>query len=193
MANKKTLALSKDQYTTIIETLNSGIIRSDGTTIKPNNRIATILVIEANTGLRIGDVLSLRFTDIIKDGDRYRLDIVEQKTSKKRTFTIPYDVRNYLELYILRNNIEKTAVIFPISERAVQKQLKMICDHLNYERLSTHSFRKFFATQIYINENYNIELVRQLLQHSSTSTTQKYIGIGSKELENAITSNLNLI
>ena len=41
-----------------------------------NNRIATALVIQANLGLRIGDILNLRLQDIIRDGDRYRLNIM---------------------------------------------------------------------------------------------------------------------
>jgi site-specific recombinase XerD len=68
----------------------------------------------------------------------------------------------------------------------VQKQLKIVCDYLGIEGISTHSFRKYFATQIYLNSNYNIELVRQLLQHSTTAITQKYIGIGPAELEKAL-------
>lgn len=59
--------------------------------------------------------------------------------------------------------------------------------------VSTHSFRKFYATQIYINNNYNIMLVKELLQHASIETTQEYIGIGSEELEKAIQNNLNLL
>lgn len=59
--------------------------------------------------------------------------------------------------------------------------------------VSTHSFRKFFATQIYINNDYNVRLVQELLQHSSIAITQKYLGISSKQLENAIQNNLNLI
>ena len=185
MANKKTKALTTEEYKLIIETLRSNFMY-DGKEFRANNRVATALVIQSNLGLRIGDVLALRLKDIVRDGNRYRLDIIEDKTDKSRTFTVTNDIYNYIKMYCLENNIKSTAKIFDISDRAVQKQLKIVCDYLGIEGISTHSFRKYFATQIYINSNYNIELVRQLLQHSTSTVTQRYIGIGSRELEKAL-------
>lgn len=186
--NKKTVALDKSQYKNIIDTMNKGFLNSRG-----NHRIATALVIEANLGLRISDILQLKLDDIVKDGERYRLDIVEQKTGKERTFTVPLQLYSYLQAYCLDNGIKNDERIFPISERAVQKHLKLVCDYLGYENISTHSFRKFYATQIYIDNNYNIALVQELLQHSSPTITQRYIGISKAEVEKAIEKNLNLI
>ena len=50
MANKKSLALTKEQYENLI-----GAMRKGGNTFRANDRIATALVLEANLGLRIGD------------------------------------------------------------------------------------------------------------------------------------------
>lgn len=75
--NIKTVALTREQYQAIIQTMKQGI-----TGCRPNERVATALVLEANLGLRISDIIHLRLADIIKDGERYRLSIVEQKTKK---------------------------------------------------------------------------------------------------------------
>ena len=83
--------------------------------------------------------------------------------------------------------------MFNITKRSRQRQLKIVCDFLEYDGISTHSFRKFFATQIYINNNYNIALVQQLLQHSSPTITQKYIGIQQKDTEKAIENHICLL
>ena len=96
-------------------------------------------------------------------------------------------------MYCLENRIKSNAKIFDISDRAIQKHLKLVCDYLEFENISTHSFREYFATQIYINNNYNIALVRQLLQHSNTSITQKYIGISTQEVENALNNHIKLL
>ena len=192
MANMKTKALTTEEYKLIIDTLRSNFKYNDKE-FRANNRIATALVIQSNLGLRIGDVLALRLNDIVKDGDRYRLDIIEEKTGKQRTFTVQTEVYNYIKMYCLENNIKSTAKIFDIGERAVQKQLKIVCDYLNIEKVSTHSFRKYFATQIYINSNYNIALVKELLQHSNTNVTQRYIGISSKEVETALNNHICLL
>lgn len=95
--------------------------------------------------------------------------------------------------YCIDNEIKSNEQIFDITERAVQKHLKLVCDYLGYEGIGTHSFRKFFATNIYQNNDYNIILVQELLQHSSPSITQRYIGISSKDLEQALQENINLI
>lgn len=186
--NKKTLALTEEQYKEIIDTIRTGFLSS-----RPNQRIATALVLEANLGLRISDILQLRLKDIVKDGERYRLDIVEQKTGKSRTFTVPVEIYQYIQQYCIDAEIKSNEAIFPISERVVQKHLKAVCDYLGYEGISTHSFRKFFATNIYRDSNYNIALVQTLLQHSSAAITQRYLGIGSAELEQAIQKNINLL
>jgi integrase len=186
--NKKTLALTTEQYHDIINTLRKGF-----SGCRPNNRVAAALVIEANLGLRISDILNLKLNDIVKDGDRYRFDITEQKTGKKRTFTVLTETYNYIKIYCLENAIKPYEPIFPIKERVVQKQLKIVCDYLGYEGISTHSFRKFFATNVYINNDYNIVIVQRLLQHSTPEVTQKYIGIEPKAIEDALKKHSCLI
>ena len=190
--NKKTIALTEGQYREIISIMSNGFICPDGHVVKPNKRIATALSLEANLGLRISDILQLRLSAIIRDGDRYRLNIVEQKTQKKREFTVPTDIYIYIQNYALENNINPTAKLFDMSERAVNKHLKLVCDYLGYSGIGSHSFRKYFATSIYVNNHYDINLVRVLLQHSSTVTTQRYIGLQSKEIEDALQKHIKL-
>ena len=161
--NRKTIALTTDQYKEIIQTMKEGFCGC-----RPNERIATALVLEGNLGLRISDILSLRLCDIVMDGDRYRLDC-------------------------LRNGIRREERIFPITERAVQKQLKIVCDYLGYEGISTHSFRKWYATEIYKSNGCDIALVQRLLQHSSAATTQRYIGIEPQRIEEAIQGHARLL
>lgn len=186
--NKKTVALTIEQYNNIISTIKEGF-----SGCRANNRIATALVLEANLGIRISDIVKLTLDSIKKDGSRYRFDIVEQKTKKKRTFTIPFAIYQYIENYCFKNGIAGNDVIFPITERAIQKHLKKVCDYLGYNDISTHSFRKYFATEIYKNNDYDIVLVQRLLQHASATTTQKYIGIEPNRIEQAITTHIALL
>ena len=186
--NKKTKALTEAQYKEIIHYMKTGFCGC-----RPNERIATALVVEANLGLRISDILQLRLCDIVRDGDRFRLEIVEQKTGKRRVFTVPLVIQQYIENYCLRNGIGKEDLMFPLTERAIQKQLKIVCDYLGFDGISTHSFRKWYATEIYNKNDHDIALVQRLLQHSSASTTQRYIGIEPQRIEQAIQNHANLI
>lgn len=190
--NKRTIALTDQQYIDIITAIKSGFCHA-GRKYKPNERIATALTLEANLGMRISDILHLHFCDIIQDGDRYRLNITEIKTDKERVFTVPTEIREFIDHYRIRNHISKQQRLFDLSERQIQKHLAAACEYLGLDGISTHSFRKYFATQIYINNGYNIELVRQLLQHSSSAVTQKYIGIQQKQLETALQNHIKVL
>lgn len=189
--NKKTKALDKEQYELVIATIREGFTHN-GSEFKPNNRLATALVVQANLGVRISDILKLTLSDIVYESGRYHLDIVEQKTGKVRNFTVPNGLYEYLSNYAKENRIGQYARLFPVCERALQKQLAIVADYLKIDGLSTHSFRKFYATQLYIQNDYDIELVRHLLQHSSALTTQRYIGMSTKRVEDAINKHLCL-
>ena len=174
-------ALTTEQYKAIISAMRHGI-----GTLRANERCAAVLTAEANLGMRIGDILRLKLSDIVLDGRRYRLNVVEEKTGKRRTFTVPIEVYSFFCYYAKRRGIGADDQLFPITERAVQKHLKAVCDALGYDGISTHSFRKWYATDIYEANGHDIVLVQQLLQHSSPMTTQRYIGISSEKVERAI-------
>ena len=186
--NKKTMALTTEQYREIITTMKEG-----GCGFRGNERIATALVLEGNLGLRISDIVKLRLSDIVQDGGRYRLSITEQKTGKRREFSVPLVIYQYVENYCLRNGIGRNDLLFPISTRAIQKQLALVCDYLGFEGISTHSFRKWYATEIYKSNGCDIALVQRLLQHSSSAVTQRYIGIEPQRIESAIEGHAELL
>ena len=122
MANKKTVALTRDQYDTIIKLMKTGAYN-----FRPNEQVMTALVLEANLGLRIEDILRLRLNSFVKDRERYRLDITEQKTGKKREFTVPNEVYDFIEKYCIKNDISKEEPIFKTKERNVQMINIVLC------------------------------------------------------------------
>lgn len=192
MANLKTRALTRDEYYQIIETMKTGFIFHTGQIVRPNIRVATALVLQGNLGLRIGDVIKLRLDDIIHDGGRLRLNIREEKTGKKREFTVLPEIYQYIQSYALKSGIGPNQRLFSITVRAIQKHLKLVADHLGFDRVGTHSLRKFFSLEIYNQNNFNIELVRQLLQHSSVAVTQHYISVQPRQIEEALAKHISI-
>ena len=93
----------------------------------------------------------------------------------------------------LENKRTPNELIFKVKKRNVQQQLKKVVDYLGYENISTHSFRKFFATNLYYDNNNDILLVQEVLQHASAKTTQRYIKISRTAVETALEKNINLI
>ena len=89
--NKRCVALSDEQYRESIRLLREGFVL-EGKIIKPNPRIATVAVLQASLGLRLGDVLQLNMGSFIKESGRWKLNIKEQKTGKVRDFTVPVEI-----------------------------------------------------------------------------------------------------
>ena len=115
-----TLAVNQDSYNRIIDTIKNGYTGKDGIKHRPAPNMACCLVIQANLGCRIGDILHLSLSSLVRDGDHYRLDIVEQKTGKARRHQVPEPVYNYIRDYCAENRINPERRIFQFSERAVQ-------------------------------------------------------------------------
>jgi integrase len=192
--NKRCVMLTDEQYKEAVSLLRTGF-ELDGRKIKPNNRIATIAVLQTTIGLRLGDCLALKMSSFLKDGDRYTLNIIEQKTKKERRFTVPIEVYSFIQNYALDNCLSKDAKLFDISNRQVERHLNLVFTKMKLPLINygSHSFRKTFATKVYMENDMNIELVRTLLQHSSVSITQRYIGVGEKVIENALAKTANYI
>lgn len=192
MGKYTTRVIEETEYKEIINAIKNGYKDVKGVNHKPNNAIASCLILQANLGLRIGDILNLKLNDIIKDGSHYRLDITEQKTNKKRFFIVPMALYDFIVAYCKDNNIAADDTIFSFKERIVQRTLANVTEILGYNNISTHSFRKFAGTKIYEASGYDIEMVRAYYQHASVTTTQRYIKRSSAKMEEAMNNTLTL-
>lgn len=187
----KTRPVEIQEYNEIIDLMVSGFEYETAGKVKlfrPNQQIAMILMLQSSLGLRVGDILELKLNQF-KNG---KLEIVEGKTKKLQYREINQQVLQSIYNYAIDNSIKKDNKLFSVGVRAVQKQLKIVVDYLELNNISTHSFRKLFATTIYESSNNDIELVRELLNHSNIATTQKYIRVTQSAIDDA-SSSVNFI
>lgn len=190
--NIKCRPCTQEEYEKIISLLRSGF-EYEGTKISSKERIADALLLEANLGIRIGDVLSLRFRDFVRDGKDYRINIIEQKTGKTRKYIVPNEIISYINEYCIRWGISKDQKLFPFRVRNVQKYLQMTCEILELKNISTHTMRKFYSTEAYKKSGNDIRLVQLLLNHSSVLITQRYIGVDDEHIDATIQSNIHIV
>jgi len=183
-----TRALEQDEYREIIKLLLEGFKTHTGAIFRPNEQIALIFQLQASLGLRIGDVLNLHVSNF-RNG---KLETTEGKTKKLQYRDINPAVSYCVKDYALVKNLQFRDRLFKISVRGVQKQLKIITDYLGLNNIGTHSFRKMYATYVYETNNNNIELLKELLNHTSVATTQRYIRT-SQAVINAASANVNFI
>lgn len=181
-------ACSESEFKEIIRLLREGYTGKDGIKHRPNNQIADILVLEANLGCRIGDIVKLRTDSFVCDSGIWKLDIIEEKTEKKRTFIVPKPLKQFID----KIAAGKDGEIFTVTEQAVWKQMRYITKELNLDKTSTHSFRKLCANRLYESTGHDIEAVCAFLNHSSTDTTRKYIRRSDEQLEKAINNIIDL-
>lgn len=134
------------------------------------NRLA--IITSMITGLRIGDVLALRRSDL----DRDRFTVTEEKTLKRRSIRLPARLRDELLLHCGK------IFVFPhrYSERkhrtrqAVYKDIRRAAKAFRCRlHVSPHSARKIYAVSEY-KKDMNIKRVQRLLNHSSEAVTMIY-------------------
>ncbi len=191
MGRYTTVAISKNQYQEIIDLVRGGYYDGE-VDHRPNPRLATVLILEANLGCRLSDIISMTTESVIKDGNHYRLNITEQKTKKPRSFIVPDKLKSFIDDYIQRYSIPKGEKLFKFGEAAVWKQLRFATNYLNMEHVSSHSFRKKAANDLYERSNYDIMKVSQFLQHASINTTRAYIKRSDADMEAAINEIVDL-
>lgn len=183
-------AVTESEYKKMVQLARSGYIHN-GVYHRPNDQLATILVLEANLGCRIGDIINLTTESIIKDGKYWKLNIVEEKTGKKRSFIVPESVKAFIDDYTDRNGIYQ-GKLFKCKKGAIWKHLRAMTDYLDLPETSTHSLRKFKANELYEASGHDIELVCTFLNHSSVNTTRAYLRRSDEQMEKAISNTVTL-
>ena len=155
---------------------------------KKNKRDYCIFVVGINVGLRAGDLLSLKISDVT---DRITIfdevSIREQKTGKNKTFTLNKSAKEAIKLYLsehpiidLNDYLFKSRKGGHLGVRPLHHIIKTLTKDLGIKgNFGTHTLRKTMAYHRYIN-NVPLETLQKLLNHSSSSITLRYIGITQK-------------
>ena len=180
--------LEYEEYMTIITLCQKGFTYKDESGIdhifRPNKQLAMTFILQANLGLRISDVLKLKPSTFKND----KLEVIEKKTGKLQYRTINRNLKELIYEYALENNIKSNDYLIQVKVRAIQKQLAIIANYLNLTNISSHSFRKLFGVTVYNKTNGNIELLKELFNHSNISTTQRYIKVSQKQIDEVSSS-----
>lgn len=175
--------LESDEYIKIINLCKTGFTYFDegGTphVFRPNKQLGMTFILQANLGLRISDVMKLKPVTFKND----KLEIIEKKTGKLQYRTINKNLKELIYEYAMENNIKSNDYLIKVSIRAIQKQLDIIVKYLGLSNISSHSFRKLFGVTVYNKTNGNIELLKELFNHSNIATTQRYIKVSQKEID----------
>jgi len=172
-----------------------------------NYRDLLLFTLGINTGLRISDILALKWSSFLNGGKllkvESKLNVVEIKTKKVKTFVLNKSVMEALKLYYNSlGNVDPNAPVFssrktadgtlkPITRIAAWQMLNRYAEMVGLdEGIGTHTLRKTFGYHLY-KRGVNLEYIQKMLNHSSPAITLRYIGITQEQL-NDIYVELNL-
>ena len=156
-------------------------------------KFCLLISIGVFTGLRISDLLKLRFSQF---ECAEILTIQEQKTKKTRRIKINTDLKEIVERIRSKMGVtDSNQLIFvnrygtkPIDQSYVNVKLKEIFKQYNIVlegNASSHLFRKTLGNRVLRLNNYSNEaiiLLMELFSHSSPNITKRYLGIREKEI-----------
>lgn len=157
--------------------------------LKRSKRDWFLFVFGINTGLRIGDILTLKVKDV---RGRTHISLVESKTRKKKWVPINNDLKQTIDDYTHEMQLEDT--LFPSyrtkGETAIKRVqayriLNLAADECGLEEIGTHTLRKTFGYHFY-QKTKDVAMLQNIFNHAYPSLTMRYIGINQDMIDDAV-------
>ena len=164
-----------------------------------NYKFCLLISIGVFTGLRISDLLTLTYSDLLSNET---FTLREMKTKKQRSIKVNKDLKEIVSRIVSKSNITNlNQLIFinkygtkSIDKSYVNVKLKELVKKYRIKldgNVSTHTFRKTLGRRVMEVNNYSNEslvLLMELFGHSSMSITKRYLGIREQEIHNVYDS-----
>lgn len=167
-----------------------------------NHQLGPLLWVLATCGLRHGEVLALRWSDIAEDGRGltigrnhvrlYGRDTYNDTKGHRARFAALEDgTRKALAVHRERQDLARSfagdawsdhELIFtradgcPLSQQQVRSSLEALCVDAGLPRLTPHDLRHLYATAL-ANLGVGLATIQRVLGHSSLTTTQIYVAV----------------
>ena len=168
-----------------------------------------LFIVGINLGLRVSDLVTLRFSDLIDESFAFKssFPILEKKTrntrkvKKNRYLTINEAIMDAVELYLTHHPAKLDDYMFksesnrggnqnrPLATYSVERLLKKAASEIGLDcHVSTHTLRKTFGYHQMAmggNDPRRLLLLQKIFGHSSVAQTLDYIGITDEEIGDA--------
>ena len=157
-----------------------------------NYKMSLLIAMGAFWGLRISDILSLKWEQIL---NRDEFSLEEKKTKKTRDIKINSQLKRHITDCHEKINPRSVAEYIFTSQKgtvySIQRINVILKDlkskyNLKIRNFSSHSLRKCFGREVFNRSTENAELaivkLSQLFNHSSPAITRRYLGITQNEL-----------
>ncbi len=146
-----------------------------------------MFIVGINTGLRITQILSLKFSDLVDENN----NIVDKLLFNNIEYHINDCVQECFWKYIKnnKNDLNSRSYIFkskkgdnPIERSQAYRILNHASKSVGVNiKIGTHTLRKTFGYHFYM-QNKNLKYLQKLFNHSSINVTADYIGVDCEKI-----------
>ena len=152
-----------------------------------NNRtVAQILLLAASTGMRIGEILKLKWSEV--DLEHKILTVAASSSKNKRLRTVPINetAMEVLSKLDTRGQYESVFINKRTKRRytTISKQWDKFRKEAGFPHLRIHDLRHQFASML-INQGVSLITVKELLGHAQVATTERYSHLTIDSMANA--------
>ena len=156
-----------------------------------NIRDYALFVVGLNLALRITDLLSINWEDVLDSKGKFKtIKIIEGKTKKKRTLKLNKEAQKALEELLKEIGIKTPkGPVFrsrngskSITRQMASIILKEAAEAVGViEEINTHSLRKTWGYHAW-KAGFNPAVIMETLNHSNLAVTKRYLGITQEDV-----------
>ncbi len=163
-----------------------------------SERNRAMLLMTYYSGMRVGEVASLRYSDIVEPDRTIRSEIIlrpeQTKGNESRTVFISEKLKKELEIYLKATKFTDPFDKFFYTQKRVDEgfNANTLTQHFHhlYKRAgiagaSSHSGRRSFITNL-ASKGISVRVLASLAGHKSIATTQRYIDVNDDQKRRAV-------
>ncbi|PQJ33007.1 integrase [Nonlabens arenilitoris] len=151
-----------------------------------NKKHKAMLAFIYGLGLRSGELIALKITDI--DKQRQQVHIKNSKNGKDRVLPLPASLKPVLKAYYLEYKPKE--YLFEgqnkpqYSPQSLRKVFHIACKKANIKKYVTlHSLRHAYATHL-MDSGTDVRIIKELLGHTNLKTTLIYTHVTTRTMQN---------
>lgn len=154
-------------------------------------RDAAIVKLILFAGLRVGEIIQLRISDLIIAERKGTVVIREGKGTKRREIPLNVQARKALLEYLqIRPDVESNELFLGqrnqgVQSKTIQRAVQRFAKKVGLSNVTPHILRHSFAKAL-IDAGVSLEKVATLMGHSNLNTTRIYTTPGEEDLEDAV-------